>query len=134
MKKNPMMGINTPMNIKTEKYLRIQDWTYWQGLYHCADGWDTPNGEFHLTNDEAGEEPFFRLDFYNLPALEQIIQEGEFMEPTSPDFLKQAERFKVGEQDWFVGALYYSEFSPTNLCFSPTVFDPSLLSKNPTHV
>ncbi len=37
------------------------------------------------------------------------------MEPDSPDhpsFLEQAERLKNGEQDWFVGALYYPHFSP----------------------
>ena len=37
------------------------------------------------------------------------------MEPESPDypnFLKQAERLRNGEQDWFVGALYYPHFSP----------------------
>ena len=36
-----------------------------------------------------------------------MIQDGEFIEPESPDhpnFLKQAERLKSGEQDWFVGA------------------------------
>ena len=37
------------------------------------------------------------------------------MEPDSPDqpsFLEQAERLKNGEQDWFVGALYYPHFLP----------------------
>ena len=42
------------------------------------------------------------------------------MEPDSPDhphFLEQAERLKNGEQDWFIGALYYPRFSPeTRFC------------------
>ena len=44
-----------------------------------------------------------------------MIRDGEFVEPDSPDhpsFLEQAERLKNGEQDWFVGALYYPHFSP----------------------
>lgn len=104
------------MKFKTTKYLRIHDWNYWWGFYHCADGWDTFNGaEFSIFNDKAGEEAFFHFDFYNLDSLEQTIQEGDFMEPTSsdyPNFLKQVERLKTGEQDWFVGALYYPDFSP----------------------
>ena len=71
--------------------------------------------EFSLTEDEAGANSFFHFDFYNLPALHQMIQDGEFIKPESPDhpnFLKQAERLRNGEQDWFVGALYYPHFSP----------------------
>ena len=70
------------------------------------------------TEDEAGEASFFYFDFYNLPALHQTIRDGEFVEPDSPDhpsFLEQAERLKNGEQDWFVGALYYPHFSPATL-------------------
>jgi hypothetical protein len=108
------------MDYKPEKYLHIHDWNYWWCFYHCADEWDDPDAaEFCLTEDEAGEEFFFHFDFYNLPALHQTIQDGEFMEPESPDyphFLKQAERLRNGEQDWFVGALYYPNFSP-NLAF-----------------
>ena len=99
------------IGLKSEKYLHIHDWNYWWCVYHCADGWDDPDAaEFCLTEDAAGEEFFFHFDFYNLPALHQTIRNGEFMEPESPDypnFLKQAERLRNGEQDWFVGALYY---------------------------
>lgn len=102
--------------MKHTKYLHIHDWNYWWGYYRCGKDWDTFNGaEFSLTEDEAGEKSFFHFDFYNLPALHQMIQDGEFIEPESPDylnFLKQAERLKSGEQDWFVGALYYPHFSP----------------------
>ena len=71
--------------------------------------------EFYLTEDAAGEKFFFHFDFYNLAALDQIIQDREFVEPESPDysdFLKQAERLRNGEQNWFVGALYYPRFLP----------------------
>ena len=102
--------------MKHTKYLHIHDWNYWWGYYRCGKDWDTFNGaEFSLTEDEAGENSFFHFDFYNLPALHQTIQNGEFIEPESPDhpyFLKQAERLRSGEQDWFVGALYYPHFSP----------------------
>lgn len=59
--------------------------------------------------------PFFHFDFHNLPALHQTILDGEFVEPDNPDhphFLEQARRLRSGEQDWFVGALYYPLFSP----------------------
>lgn len=53
-----------------------------------------------------------------------MIQEGDFMEPTSsdyPNFLKQVERLKTGEQDWFVGALYYPDFTPKlDFCNAPS--------------
>ncbi|WP_317400517.1 hypothetical protein, partial [Anaerotruncus colihominis] len=102
--------------MKSEKYLHIHDWNYWWCVYRCADGWDAPDAaEFSLTEDGAGEDFFFHFDFYNLPALHQTIQDGEFMEPENPDyprFLKQAEQLRNGEQHWFVGALYYPHFSP----------------------
>ena len=86
------------------------------GLLSLRQGLNTFNGaEFSLTEDEAGEKSFFHFDSHNLPALHQTIQNGEFIEPESPDhpyFLKQAERLRSGEQDWFVGALYYPHFSP----------------------
>ena len=57
--------------------------------------------------------PFFHFDFHNLHALHQTILDGEFVEPDNPDlphFLEQARRLRSGEQDWFVGALYYPLF------------------------
>lgn len=109
--------------MKHTKYLHIHDWNYWWGYYRCGKDWDTFNGaEFSLTEDEAGENSFFHFDFYNLPALHQMIQDGEFIKPESPDhpnFLKQAERLRNGEQDLFVGALYYPHFSP-DLAFCNT--------------
>ena len=99
------------MGCKSKKYLHIHDWNYWWGYFRCGKGWEPFHAaEFSLTEDEAGEASFFYFDFYNLPALHQTIRDGEFVEPDSPDhpsFLEQAERLKNGEQDWFVGALYY---------------------------
>ena len=104
------------MGCKSKKYLHIHDWNYWWGYFRCGKGWEPFHAaEFSLTEDEVGEASFFYFDFYNLPALHQTIWDGEFVEPDSPDhpsFLEQAERLKNGEQDWFVGALYYPHFSP----------------------
>ena len=104
------------MGCKAKKYLHIYDWNYWWGYYRCGQDWEPFHAaEFSLSEDEAGEVPFFHFDFHNLPALHQTIRDGEFVEPDSPDhpsFLEQAERLKNGEQDWFVGALYYPHFSP----------------------
>ena len=104
------------MDCKTKKYLHIYDWNYWWGYYRCGKDWDPFDAaEFSLSEDEAGEAPFFHFDFHNLSALHQTIRDGEFVEPDNPDhphFLEQARRLRSGEQDWFVGALYYPLFSP----------------------
>lgn len=104
------------MDCKAKKYLHIYDWNYWWGYYRCGKDWDPFDAaEFSLSEDEAGEAPFFHFDFHNLSALHQTIRDGEFVEPDNPDhphFLEQARRLRSGEQDWFVGALYYPLFSP----------------------
>ena len=86
------------------------------GYYRCGKDWDPFDAaEFSLSEDEAGKAPFFHFDFHNLSALHQTIRDGEFVEPDNPDhpyFLEQARRLRSGEQDWFVGALYYPLFSP----------------------
>ena len=104
------------MDCKAKKYLHIYDWNYWWGYYRCCKDWEPFHAaEFSLSEDEAGKAPFFHFDFHNLPALHQTILDGEFVEPDNPDhphFLEQARRLRSGEQDWFVGALYYPLFSP----------------------
>ena len=104
------------MDCKAKKYLHIYDWNYWWGYYRCGKDWEPFHAaEFSLSEDEAGEAPFFHFDFHTLPALHQTILDGEFVEPDNPDhphFLEQARRLRSGEQDWFVGALYYPLFSP----------------------
>ena len=94
----------------------IYDWNYWWGYYRCGKDWEPFHAaEFSLSEDEAGKAPFFHFDFHNLPALHQTILDGEFVEPDNPEhphFLEQARRLRSGEQDWFVGALYYPLFSP----------------------
>ena len=111
------------MDCKAKKYLHIYDWNYWWGYYRCGKDWEPFHAaEFSLSEDEAGKAPFFHFDFHNLPALHQTILDGEFVEPDNPDhphFLEQARRLRSGEQDWFVGALYYPHFSP-DLAFCNT--------------
>ena len=104
------------MDCKSKKYLHIYDWNYWWGYYRCGKDCEPfHSAEFSLTEDEAGKVTFFHFDFNNLSALHQTIRDGEFVEPDSPDhpsFLEQAKRLRNGEQDWFIGALYYPLFSP----------------------
>ena len=104
------------MDCKSKKYLHIYDWNYWWGYYRCGKDCEPfHSAEFSLTEDEAGKVSFFHFDFNNLSALHQTIRDGEFVEPDSPDhpsFLEQAKRLRNGEQDWFIGALYYPLFSP----------------------
>ena len=82
------------MDCKPKKYLHIYDWNYWWGYYRCGQDWEPFHAaEFSLSEDEAGETPFFHFDFHNLPALHQTILDGEFVEPDNPDhphFLEQA--------------------------------------------
>ena len=110
------------MDCKAKKYLHIYDWNYWWGYYRCGQDWEPFHAaEFSLAEDEAGEAPFFHFDFHNLSALHQTILDGEFVEPDNPDhphFLEQARRLRSGEQDWFVGALYYPFFH--RRCISAT--------------
>ena len=63
------------MDFKAKKYLHIHDWNYWWGYYRCGKDWEPFHGaEFSLTEDEAGAASFFHFDFYNLPALRQMIR------------------------------------------------------------
>ena len=102
--------------MKQTKYLRISDWNYWWCVYRCGEGWGPPDGaEFSIMEDEAGEERFFHFDFYNLSALEETLREQDFIEPDSPDcpaFLENAQRLRRGEQEFFLGALYYPNYTP----------------------
>ena len=74
------------MGCKSKKYLHIHDWNYWWGYYRCGKDWEPFHAaEFSLSEDEAGEAPFFHFDFHNLPALHQTIRDGEFVEPDNPN-------------------------------------------------
>ena len=45
------------------KYLHIYDWNYWWGYYRCGKDWEPFHAaEFSLTEDEAGETPFFHFE------------------------------------------------------------------------
>lgn len=99
------------------KYIQIRLWDYWWAVYQCGESDPAlPSGvEFALTDDEAGRAPFFHFDFYNLPGLRALLREGEFLSPESPDhplFLQRAEALEQGGADYFVGALYYPDFTP----------------------
>ena len=86
------------------------------GLLPLRQGLGTfPCGGVFSFRGRGRKGPLFHFDFHNLPALHQTILDGEFVEPDNPDhphFLEQARRLRSGEQDWFVGALYYPLFSP----------------------
>ena len=54
------------MGCKSKKYLHIHDWNYWWGYYRCGKDWEPFHAaEFSLSEDEAGEAPFFHFDFHN---------------------------------------------------------------------
>lgn len=99
------------------KYIQIRHWNYWWGVYQCGEKNPSyPNAaEFSLTDGQGGEAPFFHLDLYNLSGLKDIIQEEEFFEAGDPQysqFLRKAEALEKGEADYFIGALYYQQFTP----------------------
>ena len=61
--------------LQIKKYLHIHDWNYWWGYYRCGQDWEPFHAaEFSLSEDEAGEAPFFHFDFHNLLALHQTIR------------------------------------------------------------
>lgn len=97
------------------KYIQIRHWDYWYDVYDlCKDGIvSCKSVEFSITEDEAGEDLFFHFDFYNLPALRETIQNGEYIEPEEPQyekFLSQAEGLYRKEYPYFIGSLYYPHF------------------------
>jgi hypothetical protein len=50
------------MDCKAKKYLHIYDWNYWWGYYHCCKDLESFHAaEFSLSEDEAGEAPFFHF-------------------------------------------------------------------------
>lgn len=99
------------------KYLQIRHWNYWWNVYQCGTSIPAcPNAvEFALTDDRAGSVPFFHFDFYTLPGLWEILREGSFLTPEDPDypaFLRKAEDLQLGKIPYFIGGLYYRNFTP----------------------
>lgn len=99
------------------KYLQIRHWDYWWSVYQCGTPAPThPNwAEFALTEDEAGTVPFFHFDCYTIPGLREVLRDGSFLEPEDPDypaFLRKAEDLQCGKIPYFIGSLYYRNFSP----------------------
>lgn len=94
------------------KYIQIRHWDYWWCAYGINEGENLSAVEFSITEDKNGEELFFHLDLYTLAGLEH--PEG-FMEPDTPEyllFLDQANRLRNGEIDYFIGGLYYRNYTP----------------------
>lgn len=115
------------------KYIQIRHWEYWWDVYGCGEPNDPlPHAvEFSLTDDEAGSAPFFHFDLYNLPGLQALLREGTFLPPDHPDhpgFLRRAEALERGASNYFIGALYYRDFTPDlDLCGLPAEKGISLL-------
>ena len=94
------------------KYIQIRHWDYWWCAYGINEGENLSAVEFSITEDKNGEKLFFHLDLYTLAGLEH--PEG-FMEPDTPEyllFLDQANRLRNGEIDYFIGGLYYRNYTP----------------------
>lgn len=107
------------------KYIQIRHWDYWWGVYEdsgapAAQPWAA---EFSLTDDEAGERVFFHFDLYNLPGLREALRQGDFLpegHPDRPGFLRRAAALEQGASSYFIGALYYRDFTPDlELCGLP---------------
>ena len=119
------------MKQSSQKYIQIRHWDYWWEVYSCGRDWAGPQGaEFSLTDGRGGEAPFFHLDLYNLSGLADIIREETFFEagdPEYPRFVRRAESLQKGEADYFVGALYYHQFTP-DLAFCNQPLTPEVLN------
>ncbi len=107
------------------KYIHIRHWDYWWEVYGCGTALpaELRAVEFSLTDDEAGERLFFRLDLYNLSGLREQLCDGGLFPPEGPDyplFLQRAEELALGKAEFFVGALYYPDFTPDlSFCSQP---------------
>ena len=102
------------MQTKT-KYIHIRHWDYWWATYQLLEQDKPDSVEFSITNDKEGEDLFFHFDFYNLPALQNMMDADEYMERENPDypvFEQKVEALKTGKLDYFVGSLYYPAFFP----------------------
>lgn len=94
-----------------KKYIQIRHWDYWWCVYGCVDA-PVSGAEFSITDDKAGNELYFHLDLYTLPALREYIISGEFIEKDDknfPYFQKCADQLLSGSIDYFVGGLYYRD-------------------------
>ncbi len=96
------------------KYLHIRHWDYWWSFYGLSD--DRISGvEFSITDDKAGDQFFFHLDICTLPALDELIKSGEYMDEediSQPYFIQQAEKLRQGTLEYFAGELFYKDFRP----------------------
>lgn len=104
--------------IINRRYLQIRHWDYWYRIYGIGEFDNTSAGcvEFSITNDSIGDDFFFHFDFINLPALEEMIVENEYMEkdhPDFPDFHRKCVELRNGDIEYFIGALYYKDYHPT---------------------
>ena len=98
--------------VRILKYIQVRHMDYWWGVYNVGEfKQEYIDGlEFSLTNDSKGEELFFHFDLWNLPCLEQMIAEEEFMEKGDPDYdllLHQYNALKNHETDFFIADLFY---------------------------
>lgn len=115
------------------KYIQIRHWDYWWDVYQCRDSRNSSlkGVEFSLTDDREGERLFFHFDFYNLPGLQDLLQEEEFIEADHPDYpalLQRMESLKQGEQEYCIGGLYYQDFIPDlTFCNQPLTSGHTLL-------
>ncbi|MCL2675519.1 MAG: hypothetical protein FWE84_02885 [Firmicutes bacterium] len=94
------------------KYIHVRHWDYWYGVYEIGDykQEDISGLEFNLTNDEEGEKIFFHFDLLNIPALEHMIAEDEYIGKDDIDcelFLQQYENLKNQKIDFFIADLFY---------------------------
>lgn len=101
------------------KYIQIRHWDYWQSVYGFTDA-PASGAEFSITDDAAGEQFFFHIELYTMPALEQFLMDADnpedcFLEKDDvsfPYFQECAARLRQGTQDYFVGGLYYNHYWP----------------------
>lgn len=96
------------------KYIQIRHWDYWWGVYGCVDA-PVSGVEFSITDDREGDQLYFHLDLYTLPALREFLRPGEFMDKDDNDFpyfCERADGLFKGSEEYFVGSLYYRDYTP----------------------
>ncbi len=115
------------------KYIQVDYWNYWWCAYSIEEDFSPPHWvECTLSDDASGSMPFFHFDLYSLHELRHMIQEQDFMPPDHPDypaFLRRAEELEQEKAEFFIGALYYGNFTPgLSFCNQPLPPGGTLLS------
>lgn len=121
------------MDSQITRYIHICHWDYWYNVHHIS-GQAANSVEFRITNDAEGKDQFFHLDLCNIPGMEQLLKQDDYIDqedPSYPEFYRRMEALKQGNIPFLIGALFFPHYSPSvNICNQPLDEGKSLFEIN----